>query len=167
LCYTGGMNTFQKMLAAYKAGINNPYLVHKVSREVGLPYPVLCAFLEQESNGGDNVFGHDGGADGWASGWGKVTKEKYIKYRTGRRAGRGMQGVGPMQLTWWEFQDRADAKGGCWKPYVNMTVGAELLLEYWNQYGDWKKVGTRYNGSEAYGVQVAQRIEKYRRLFGG
>lgn len=161
------MNTFQKMLVAYKNGINNPYLVHKVSREVGMPYAVLCAFLEQESAGGDNVFGHDGGPTGWASGWGKVTKKKYLRYKEGRKAGKGSQGVGPMQLTWWEFQDRADARGGCWKPYVNMTVGAELLLEYWNRYGDWKKVGERYNGRASYGVEVHEKIQKWRQLFKG
>jgi hypothetical protein len=155
------MNTFQKMLVAYNNGINNPYLVYKVSKEQGVPYAVLCAFLEQESNGGDNVFGHDPTI---FVGAGKVTKAKYLEYKKQRQAGKGMQGVGPMQLTWWEFQDRADALGGCWKPYNNMTVGAQLLHSYWNQLGSWEKVGTKYNGSPTYGKQIAARIEKWKGL---
>ena len=38
---------------------------------------------------------------------------KYQEYKR-RRPRDGMQGVGPAQLTWFEFQDQADALGGCY-----------------------------------------------------
>lgn len=160
----GTMNTFQKMLVAYRNGIKNPYLAWQVSKDTGLPFYALCAVLEIESNGGQNVFGHDGGPTGWASGWGYVTKAKYLRYKEGRKAGKGMQGVGPMQLTYWSIQDKADARGGCWKPKVNMTVGAELLYSYWKQSGNWKDAGTRYNGSSYYGTELAAKVDKWKNL---
>lgn len=165
LCYNDSMNAFMKMLVAYQNGIKNPYRAFRVSKETGLPYAVLCAILEKESAGGANVFGHDGGATGWASGWGRVTKRKYLRYKRGRQAGKGMQGVGPMQLTWWEFQDRADERGGCWKPYVNMVVGSEILHNYWNRYGNWKQVGERWNGAAEYGEDLAAKIREWRERF--
>lgn len=156
------MNTFQKMLVAYKNGINNPYMALRAAQAAGLPFSVMCAVLEKESNGGDNVFGHDPTI---FVGAGKVTKSKYLEYKKQRQAGKGMQGVGPMQLTWWEFQDRADARGGCWKPYINMQVGAEILVAYWNQYGNWEKVGTKWNGSSVYGKDFAAQVDKWKKLF--
>jgi hypothetical protein len=158
------MNKLQKMIVAHQNGIKIPYPAMKAADDAGLPFHIMCAFLEQESYGGLNVFGHDGGASGWASGWGKVNKTKYLRYKEGRKAGKGMQGVGPMQLTWWEFQDRADALGGCWKPYYNCKVGADLLVSYWNTYGDWVKVGERYNGSRSYGLEVTEKIKKWREI---
>lgn len=158
------MNKFSKMLTAYKHGIKIPYQAMRAADEAGIPFAVMCAFLEQESYGGANVFGHDGGDDGWASGWGKVTKRKYLRYKEGRKAGKGMQGVGPMQLTWWEFQDRADAAGGCWKPYVNCLVGARILKSYWDSEKDWVQVGRRYNGALSYGYEVKAKITKWQGL---
>ena len=134
----------------------------RASQEAGIPFAVMCAVLEKESAGGDNVFGHDPTI---FVGAGRVTKKKYLAYLAQRKRTGKMQGVGPMQLTWWEFQDEADRRGGCWKPYVNMLVGAEILITYWNQYGDWKKVGTRWNGSEVYGADLAVKIQKWRNLF--
>lgn len=156
------MNTFQKMLVAYKNGINNPYMALRASQKAGLPYAVMCAVLEKESAGGDNVFGHDPTI---FQGAGKVTKSKYLAYLAERKRTGKMQGVGPMQLTWWEFQDEADRRGGCWKPHINMVVGAELLHKYWNIYGNWEKVGTVYNGSADYGRDFAAKLLKWRLLF--
>lgn len=155
------MNTFQKMLAAYKNGINNPYMAYRAAKDAGLPFSVMCAVLEKESAGGDNVFGHDPTI---FSGAGKVTKAKYLAYKKQRQAGNGMQGVGPMQLTWWEFQDRADERGGCWKPYINMVVGAEILKSYWDQYANWQKVGERWNGAASYGVDLEAKVKKWREI---
>lgn len=155
------MNKLEKMLVAQRNGIKIPYTAMRAADEAGLPYAVMCAVLEKESYGGMNVFGHDPTI---FVGAGKVTKKKYLEYKRQRQAGKGMQGVGPMQLTWWEFQDRADALGGCWKPYYNCLVGAQLLSTYWNQYADWVKVGERYNGAREYGVDLAKRIEKWRNL---
>ena len=67
---------------------------------------VLCAVLEQES-GFRNVYGHDPVKRGQLVG-GNVTRLNYARYKALRKLGFGMQGVGPGQLTWWEYQDEAD-----------------------------------------------------------
>lgn len=168
--YTEIMNTFQKMLVAYQNGIENPYAAYRAAQDAGIPFAVMCAFLEKESAGGKNIFGHDREADGTPRpfyGAGKVTKKKYLAYKKERDAflpRRRMQGVGPMQLTWWEFQDRADWLGGSWKPYVNMLVGAEIISDYWDHERDWAKVGERYNGRASYGEDLVTKIEKWRGL---
>lgn len=159
------MNKVQKMYVAWQNGIVRPYPAMRAANETGLPFAVMCAILEKESYGGKNVFGHDGGTKGWASGWGRVTKKKYLDYRRGRRLGKGMQGVGPMQLTWWEFQDEADRRGGCWKPYVNMLVGAEILVGSFKQYKNWAEVGRRWNGSAVYGEDLVDKINQWQDRF--
>lgn len=155
------MNKVQKMYRAWKAGIKRPYLVMRVCDEVGLPFFAACAMLEKETAGGQNIFGHDPTI---FAGAGKVTKKKYLAYKKQRQAGKGMQGVGPCQLTWWEFQDQADALGGCWKPANNMRVGFRLLRDY-RKGRSWEAVGTKYNGAESYGRDFAAKCEKYKDLF--
>lgn len=135
----------------------------RVADNVGIPFHVLCAFLEQESYGGKNVFGHDPTI---FVGAGRVTKRKYLRYKAERDLyeRKRMQGVGPMQLTWWTFQDEADILGGCWKPYINMTVGAKILKDYWKAYKNWEVVGTKYNGSVQYGYQIGDKIDKWEQI---
>src|SRR5687768_10363640 len=144
---------------AKRNGIVIPVRAYRAAEKAGIPYAVACAFLMQESAGGQNVFGHD---PTQFVGAGKVTKKKYLTYRERRRAGKGMQGVGPMQLTWWEFQDAADEMGGCWKPYVNMLFAFQLLARYREAHGNWRDAARQYNGSgpaaEAYADRVKQRI---------
>lgn len=84
--------------------------------------------LIKESSGGRNIFGHDGSrcADPGYTKGGEVDWPSYMSYRA-RRDECGYQGVGPCQLTWFAFQDRADALGGCWQPRYNCRVGFELL----------------------------------------
>jgi hypothetical protein len=156
------MNKVQKMWVAWRNGINNPYLVMQVCDKVGLPFHVACAMLEKESNGGDNVFGHDPTI---FVGAGRVTKEKYLKYKAERKRTGKMQGVGPAQLTWWEFQDEADRLGGAWRPRYNMQVGFRLLRDYRKESDNWVQVGTRYNGSKEYGLDFAAKVEKWRLRF--
>lgn len=131
---------------ARQHGIHIPVRAYRASRKAGVPFYVTCAFLMQESAGGLNVFGHDPGN---FSGAGVVTRDKYLAYKAARRAGKGMQGVGPMQLTWWEFQDRADALGGCWRPYYNVLAGLEVLHGLHQTYGNWGTAAYHYNGSGA------------------
>lgn len=138
-----------------------PVRAFRAARAADIPYSVACAYLIQETSGGQNIFGHDGGSGGWYSGAGKVTKSKYLAYKRGRVAGRGMQGVGPMQLTYWSIQDEADRLGGCWKPYVNMLVGFKLIRQYKDSYGTWREAAVRYNGAESYGVEVEKRRHEW------
>jgi hypothetical protein len=75
-----------------------------------------------------------------------------------------MQGVGPVQLTWWEFQDEADRRGGCWKPAINMEVGFERLAALVRRNG--LRDGIRaYNGSgpaaERYADKVLERLRHF------
>src|SRR3954469_4635615 len=72
-----------------------------------------CVLLEKESGGGRNVWGSDGGATGgtYTKG-GPVTRDNYGAYRRALSAGQaGAQGVGPTQLTYRPYQDRADELG--------------------------------------------------------
>lgn len=74
-----------------------------------------------------------------------------------------MQGVGPMQLTWYEFQDDADERGGCWRPTKNMRVGFELVKDYLDESdGDVVDAGKRYNGEQSYGHEVKAKAELWR-----
>jgi len=159
------MNKLNKMIKAYRHGIVIPYQAMRAADNAGVPYYVLCAFLEQETAGGHNEFGHDPTI---FVGAGAVTKSKYLKYKRQRDAQapsrRRMQGVGPMQLTWYTYQDRADKLGGCWKPYINTYVGATLLHDYWNRFGDWWSVAKAYNGSAEYADEVYKKIKKWKSL---
>jgi hypothetical protein len=116
----------------------------------GIPYWAILSFLEMESGGGANVFGHDGG---WYSGAGTVTRAKYAAYKAGRDQ-HNAQGVGPMQLTWPPYQDRADAAGGCWIPWVNTLIGCQILAEFIDAGDTWHEAARRWNGSDNYADQM-------------
>ncbi|MGH2762587.1 MAG: peptidoglycan-binding protein, partial [Thermoleophilaceae bacterium] len=126
-------------------GILRPQATVEEARRAGLRVPLACALLEKESGGGRNVFGHDPTI---FVGAGDVTRAKYAEYKRQRVASgnRKMQGVGPCQLTWWEFQDAADREGGCWRPEINMRVGFRHLVALIKQHGE-ADGARRYNGS--------------------
>lgn len=151
---------------ARENGIERPKIALVQQRRAGLnDYALACAMLEQESGGGANVFGHDPVRSIVG---GPVTEARYAYYKKRRKAGLGMQGVGPMQLTWYAYQDRADELGGCWRPYVNMFVGFALLVDLIATYGLRGGV-QRYNGSGpaaiAYAVSVLARRARWKRRF--
>lgn len=161
-----------QILRARQNGIVIPVRAYRAARKAGIPYPVACAFLVQESAGGQNVFGHDPMKSQRAYNLlaGKpVTPELYLRYKR-HRDEWGMQGVGPMQLTWWEFQDEADRNGGCYVPYPNMLVAFTILAGYRAAEGTWWDAARRYNGSgmaaEAYADTVIKRIREWTRLIG-
>lgn len=141
-------------------GIVNPLVTWEEAHHVGLPLAYACALLDQESGGGANVFGHDPTI---CIGWGSVTWLKYAAYKTRRRASgnRLMQGVGPVQLTWWSTQDAADREGGCWRPRFNMRVGFRTLAGNIHRYGLYYGIKA-YNGSgpaaDAYARTMTNRI---------
>jgi len=143
-------------------GIEYPLYTIWAARRTGLELAVLCAVLEQESGGGANVFGHDPTI---FAGAGRVTRSKYEAYKKARgtRGQGGMQGVGPMQLTYFSYQDEADKLGGCWKPRWNIQVGADILAEAVRRHGLWNALKA-YNGSAAYADKVNARVVKWRKL---
>lgn len=153
-----------KMVKAKSLGIVYPYQTMKARDATGVPFYALCAVLEKESGGGKNIFGHDPTI---FVGAGVVTEEKYKAYKKARDADaparHHMQGVGPMQLTWYEFQDRADKYGGCWVPEWNILVGAEVIASHWQAgKNSWKYVGKRYNGADAYGIDLEKKVAKWK-----
>src|SRR4051812_3506014 len=99
-------SALQRRLAA--GGIVAPKLAIREATRAGLRLELACALLEKESAGGHNVYGHDPTI---FVGAGAVSQSNYAEYKRRRVASRNhlMQGVGPCQLTWWEFQDAADA----------------------------------------------------------
>jgi hypothetical protein len=136
------------------------------ARKADIQVSLLCAILEQET-GFKNVYGHDGVRNPIKSpptGLLRVTKDNYAEYLRHRRNNEGMQGVGPMQLTWWEFQDLADRHGGCWNPTVNIEVGAGIIAGLIKQHGKTAGIAA-YNGSgsaaQAYARSVLSKARKW------
>ncbi|MGH2947188.1 MAG: peptidoglycan-binding protein, partial [Solirubrobacteraceae bacterium] len=150
-------------------GIVAPAMAVAEAERAGLRLPLACALLEKESSGGHNVFGHDPTI---FVGAGAVTREKYLEYRRRRRASgnRRMQGVGPCQLTWWEFQDAADREGGCWRPEVNMRVGFRHLASLVARFGE-ADGARRYNGSGdaavAYSRDLLAKARRWEQVLAG
>lgn len=149
-------------------GIVDPVSTVAAAATAKLPLPYACALLEKESGGGQNVFGHDPTI---FIGAGEVTEAKYAEYKRQRIASgnRLMQGVGPCQLTYYSYQDQADAKGGCWVPLHNMEVGFALLQSHIARYGE-QAGAAAYNGSgpaaDAYGRDFVQRAAAWKARLG-
>jgi hypothetical protein len=131
----------------------------------GLELAAAATLLEKESSGGRNIFGRDPvDTGGFYTKGGPVTKESYGLYRQ-HRAELGAQGVGPTQLTYPPFQDRADRQGGCWDWRVNTRVGFDIVS------GLIKAKGVRsgfraYNGSgpsaETYADDAMKKLRVWR-----
>jgi hypothetical protein len=137
-----------------RMGLKYPHTTVDEARRVGLPLSYALAFLEKESSRHDsagpafglNLFGSDPVPNPIKGGL--VTAVRYAEYKRNRKLGRGMQGVGPCQLTWYALQDMADAMGGCDKPRLNMRVGFAQAKGLIRRYG--KHEGARrWNGSGA------------------
>lgn len=149
-------------------GIVHPNWTITLSRQYRIDLSTCASILLQESAGGRNVFGHDRYLKPtWLLDWlkgRKVTETRYSYYLGRRRAGHGMQGVGPLQLTWYEFQDAADRAGGCWRPYVNMATGFADLAAQIKTHDDLREGIKHYNGSgqaaNDYATQVLNRRDK-------
>lgn len=173
----------KKIEIARKNGIKVPELAWEAATAAGIPFWVLCAFLEQETSGGMHIYGHDVNADGsprpfW--GHGEVTRENYEAYKKERdlgvtradrfpNLGRRSQGVGLLQLTHWTIQDRADANGGCWVPYYNLLTGAQIIKEYFEASNEdgierWVYAARRFSGKDSYANTMRTRLSKWRDL---
>jgi hypothetical protein len=115
------------------------------AKRAGLPVSLGFALVERES-GFRNVYGHDPVTNRAPKG-AKVTRTNYLHvYLPDRRAGKGMQGVGPCQLTWYAKQDRADRLGGCWIARYNIRVAFEDLAALIHSHGI--RAGIKaYNGN--------------------
>jgi len=143
-------------------GCKMPYKAWKASQATGVPMWFICAILEQETSGGRNIFGQDPTI---FVGAGEVTESKYKQYKRERIRTGKMQGVGPMQLTWWEFQDMADRAGGCWKPYVNILTGARILKGWKTSNNSWVDTTIRWNSGSEYQREIKAVCAKWRKAF--
>jgi hypothetical protein len=159
-----------KIEIARTNGIVGPEVVMAVARRLAMPFYVLCAYLEQETGGGHNIWGND---DTWMRGrllrplgLEEVTKSSYLIYKL-HRSRFGNQGVGPLQLTHPSIQDAADANGGCWDPATNIATGAGLIMSFLDSEGSWHGAALRYNGGEAYAVHNDELRAKWRDLILG
>lgn len=154
---------------AKRHGIVIADVAYDEAKRAGLEFAVACAILMRESSGGNNVFGHDPTI---FVGAGAVTKEKYAAYKAARvKAGnRLMQGVGPVQLTYFGYQDQADAQGGCWDPRFNCRIGFQALAGNIKAHGLRDGI-RRYNGSgpaaEAYADAVVAAAGNWRKILAG
>lgn len=150
---------------AKRHGANFSLRIIREARRAGIPVSLGFALVEQESDF-SNVFGHD---ETIFAGAGLVTKAKYLKYKAQRGStGRGgMQGVGPCQLTWYEFQDKADHYGGCWLVQHNIRVAFEHLAGLIAERGEHHGLAA-YNGTgpaaQEYARSVRRRQEKWHQL---
>lgn len=138
--------------------LHNAPAIAASSRRAGVPLSVAAALAEVES-GGRNVFGNDRG--GVFSRPGRpdvpVTPERVAELRRRVAAGETSNGIGPAQITWPPFFDRADAAGlDLADPEDNLTLGLTILAEH--ARGDLspaglERAGTLYNaGTLAGGV---------------
>jgi hypothetical protein len=133
---------------AAREGMEGSLRLLMEARDAGLSWSLSLALRTQETGikGDGNVFGHDPTI---FVGRGKVTKALYLKYkhRRGPDGSGGMQGVGPLQLTYYTFQDEADRLGGCWMPKFNYRVGFRDLAHLIRMHGgDIHKALAIYNG---------------------
>jgi hypothetical protein len=160
--------TAADVLAAH--GILHAAEVVELAAVAGLELAAAATMLEKESGGGRNVFGNDPVKTGgfYVKG-GEVTEEAYLKYKA-HRTQFGAQGVGPTQLTWSGFQDRADALGGCYLWNVNASVGFGILAGNIRSQGVY--AGFRaYNGTGAhaddYAKDAVAKLAVWRSRLGG
>lgn len=157
------MTRTRQLVVMKRKGIVYPVRTMDAAARAGIPLSLACAILIQETNGGANIFGHDPTI---FVGAGRVTKRKYLAYKRQRGRAR-MQGVGPVQLTWWATQDEADSLGGCWRPGINMLVGFRQLAAAIHAHGLHAGVAS-YNGSgpaaQRYADEVIAHMKTWHRM---
>jgi hypothetical protein len=153
-----------------KHGTQRAAEVVELAAAAGLELAAAATLLEKESHGGRNVYGHDPVKTGgnYELG-GPVTEGNFRKYKAHRKE-FGAQGVGPTQLTFPGFQDRADDRGGCFDFRVNCLVGFEILADHITAKGI--RDGFRaYNGSgaaaERYADDAMSKLAVWRSRLGG
>jgi hypothetical protein len=141
------------------------------SRKTGAPVALLCAIAHHETTF-RNIYGRDRGRRPNPVRSPDppkalvVTRENYRRYLKARNSGFDANGVGVMQLTSHSYQDRADKLGGCWRPDVNILVGAQVILEKIQSQGGNLRQGIRaYNGEGEAAEKYADNVLHTMRLW--
>lgn len=156
-----------KVLRARSAGLHNVRALAIACTRSGLPFHVGCALMQKES-GGRNIYGHDRGGVFTIDGDKPVTRANWLEFRRlVVEQGRTSNGVGPAQITYRGFFPMMEQQGlRPWVPRDNMLFGCRLLLGYYRERGSWVYAGTRYNGAEVYGHDLARKIGEWQRRLG-
>jgi len=112
------------------------------ARKFRIRYAIAYALFEQESNY-EVVYGHDAG--GLLPGQ-RVTKANYAYFRSRVVAGqgRGANGVGLGQVTYWTY---IRENPGLWKPRVQVYLSLSILADLLERHHAFTAVGA-YNGGE-------------------
>lgn len=135
----------------------------------GCPIAHLATLLDMESSGGRNVWGKPPGECGQTR-FSEVTEQSWHAYLA-RRNTCGQQGAGPLQLTWPGIQDAADAAGGCWRPHINVQVGARHFAELLKSYGNDRDALSAWNtgkpGWTTYSRLALPRLAEWQRILAG
>jgi hypothetical protein len=146
---TDQLTTRDRQLASWVAdqGFQTPFLLVAALRKVdGLKPQTALALMTVETGRARNVFGCDWGSTSSPPWCGQNVTE--ARYKALRRHGKP-NGVGPGQLTSFGFCDRADARGGCWKPFPNMWTSFEILDRLIDKTGSVRAGANRYNGGDS------------------
>lgn len=150
--------------------LTNAPALYDAATSAGLTLPAACALVQKET-GGRNVYGHDVG--GTFAGYpGTVNADNFdVFWWYVNTQGHQSNGVGPVQLTARGLLSDMLAKGlKPWDPMDNMAYGFALILGYHDaavKAGDahpWVTAGTRYNGAQAYGLDLAAKVAAWRTL---
>ena len=149
-----------------KHGFKNPFLMVAAFRKADIKPQTAAALLEKESGKGQNIFGCDHGSHGPTPPYcnQKVTEARARKLRSSQYS----NGVGPTQLTFKGYVDKARKRGGEWRPYVNMWTGFEIVGNNIRACGSVQEGAAQYNGgptpnaqAQAYGRDFAQKREQW------
>lgn len=150
--------------------VDNAETLVSAAKAVGIDLAIAAAFVERESHG-RNVFGSDPG--GAFSGGGVVTEAKYKQFTALVAAGHTSNGVGPLQLTYFEYFPQAERQGlKLWVPYDNMVFGLRLIKGYLGgsvSSNAINNAGQLYNsghpgGAPEYGKDVAAKAARWKQL---
>lgn len=164
-----------KMLRAKRRGAKYVRSIFRSADSYNISYALALALFQHEANF-LNQYGHDhlpGQLPIWHRNWGRVmvTKDNYAAYKAWRNTHHLAQGVGPGQLTSPGYQDMADARGGCWRPGVNIDLSLAILAGHIAALGVLKGVGA-YNGGRgnpnlAYAQAVLAKRDVWKNILEG
>jgi hypothetical protein len=162
------MATAEQRDIARQHGLVNVNPLADAAEFADVPFHVACALMEKESHG-RNVYGNDDG--GMLAGYPEpVTQETFKAFwYMVEDQGHQSNGVGPAQITSRGLLRQMLQNGlAPWVPYDNMLFGLSLLRKYHREAdGSWADAGTRYNGSQAYGEDLAAKIKVWKERLNG
>jgi hypothetical protein len=158
----------EKRAIARDNGLWNVQPLWDAAIEADVPFHVACALIEKESHG-RHVWGNDEG--GMLAGFPEAVNERTFRafWWMVEEKGHQSNGVGPCQITSRGLLRQMLTENlAPWVPFDNMLFGLRLLRKYHReQLGSWAAAGTRYNGSVAYGADLADKIKVWKERFDG